>query len=194
MGNRDALLEAAVVCISGRGYGATTARDVAGEAGVSLGAIRYHFGSLEQLLNEAIGECTRRWVESFRRAVGGRAASDPRAGLAAMAEGLYDVFETQRPLFAGYIEAFARAQHSEQTRAQLSAQYAEFHASMAAVVRSAFGGTDDDSHAAAAALMALADGLMIQWWLEPGQPVAPAALRRIAHGVVTSATSPDANT
>jgi len=47
MGNREALLESAITSLQQKGYAGTTARDVADGAGVSLGAIGYHFGTVQ---------------------------------------------------------------------------------------------------------------------------------------------------
>ncbi len=54
MGNREDLIEGARRCIIEKGYARTTARDIAGAAGVSLAAIGYHFGSKEALMAEAL--------------------------------------------------------------------------------------------------------------------------------------------
>ena len=54
MGNREDLLAGARKVIEERGVAKTTARDIATEAGVSLAAIGYHFGSKEQLITEAL--------------------------------------------------------------------------------------------------------------------------------------------
>ncbi|MGV9292695.1 MULTISPECIES: TetR/AcrR family transcriptional regulator [Amycolatopsis] len=66
MGNREDLLEAARACLRERGL-STTARDIASEAGVSLAAIGYHFGTKDALLaqaaNEAIGDALGAWIE-----------------------------------------------------------------------------------------------------------------------------------
>jgi AcrR family transcriptional regulator len=43
MTNREALLEAALASLQDKGYADTTARDVANRAGVSPGAIGYHY-------------------------------------------------------------------------------------------------------------------------------------------------------
>ncbi|MGW7531605.1 TetR/AcrR family transcriptional regulator [Amycolatopsis sp. NPDC054798] len=71
MGNREDLLEAARVCLRERGL-STTARDIASEAGVSLAAIGYHFGTKDALLaqaaNEAIGDALGAWIDKTLRA------------------------------------------------------------------------------------------------------------------------------
>src|ERR1039458_9677186 len=46
-----------------RAVGVGAARDIAGRAGVSLGAIGYHFGSTDALLHDALAEAVRRWLE-----------------------------------------------------------------------------------------------------------------------------------
>jgi AcrR family transcriptional regulator len=61
MGNREALIEGAKTCLMEKGYGRTTARDIATAAGVSLAAIGYHFGSKEALMNEAMRQALDEW-------------------------------------------------------------------------------------------------------------------------------------
>ncbi|PXX61059.1 TetR family transcriptional regulator [Nocardia tenerifensis] len=56
MGNREDLLAGARKAVLERGLAKTTARDIAGAAGVSLAAIGYHFGSKDRLVTEAIAE------------------------------------------------------------------------------------------------------------------------------------------
>jgi len=63
MTNREALLESAIASLQEQGYAGTTARDVADGAGVSLGAIGYHFRTVQELLDAALAEAVRRWFE-----------------------------------------------------------------------------------------------------------------------------------
>ena len=170
MGNREALLEAAIVCLRERGFGGTRARDLATTAGVSLGAIRYHFGSTEGLLNEAVAESARRWIESSMTSA---------AASMEIAADLYRVFEENRALLVGFVEAFAHAQRSSSAREQLAAFYDEFRQAIAAVLPSG-----PDTEAVASILMALVDGLMIQWLLAPDRCPPPDILRRAASALV----------
>ncbi|GAA5003457.1 hypothetical protein GCM10025734_40840 [Kitasatospora paranensis] len=88
MGNREDLLAGAKRCLYEKGYGRTTARDIASAAGVSLAAIGYHYGSKEALLTQAtiqaLGEwgtrSVRCWPASARRPTPRSASS--RAGTA----------------------------------------------------------------------------------------------------------------
>ncbi|HEY7053018.1 MAG TPA: TetR/AcrR family transcriptional regulator [Mycobacterium sp.] len=164
MGNRDDLLEAAIVCLRERGFGGTRARDLASTAGVSLGAIRYHFGSTEGLLNEAIAESSRRWIQS--------SMTNAATGLE-VATDLYRVFDENRALFVGFVEAFAHAQRSASARSQLAELYDEFRRAIAAVL-------PDGPHteSVASVVIALVDGLMLQWLLVPDRCPPPEVVRR----------------
>ncbi|MBO0874151.1 MAG: TetR/AcrR family transcriptional regulator [Pseudonocardia sp.] len=195
MGNREALLEAAIVCLRERGYGGTTARDVAGSANVSLGAIRYHFGSMDGLLGEAIAECGRRWIRGFQRSLAARASAGPEAGLLAEVDQLYEIFESERTLVVGIVEAFAHAQRSTRARQQLAELYDELRAGIAAGIGALAGAEQPPGDTIASLFIALADGLMVQWLLDPGRRLDPATLRQVIGAlVVTSAGEPRAGT
>ncbi|MET8340389.1 helix-turn-helix domain-containing protein [Streptosporangium canum] len=56
MGHRERLLAAAGQCLFDEGCGRTTVRDLASTAEVGRAAIGYHFGSKEELLNQALVE------------------------------------------------------------------------------------------------------------------------------------------
>jgi AcrR family transcriptional regulator len=183
MGNREALLEAAIVCLRERGFGGTRARDLAGTAGVSLGAIRYHFGSTEALLNAAIAESSRRWVKSFQTSMAA-AAPDAETGVANAIDGLYDVFDAHRALLAGFVEAFAHAQRSSTARRELAGYYDEFRRAIAAAL-GGYPGADS----VASILMALVDGLMVQWILDPARRPDPDVLRRAVGALASSPVS-----
>ncbi|MSW64654.1 MAG: TetR family transcriptional regulator, partial [Actinobacteria bacterium] len=54
---KDALLQAAVTIAATRGLRGLTYRSVAAEAGVTHGSVRYHFGSWDTLVEEALLHC-----------------------------------------------------------------------------------------------------------------------------------------
>lgn len=64
-GNRELLREAAGRCLERNGLARTTARDVASEAGVSLAAIGYHFGTVRALLVEVALDATGEWGQAL---------------------------------------------------------------------------------------------------------------------------------
>lgn len=67
MSNRKDLLDGARSCLLEKGYARTTARDIAGAAGVSLAAIGYHFGTKDALLSEALQQALREWGDNMEQ-------------------------------------------------------------------------------------------------------------------------------
>ncbi|WP_031273697.1 TetR/AcrR family transcriptional regulator, partial [Curtobacterium sp. B8] len=51
---RAMIVAAAREVIVRRGVGSTGLRDIAAEAGVSVGTVTYHFGSVAEILNEVV--------------------------------------------------------------------------------------------------------------------------------------------
>ena len=60
---REAVLDAAERLLTEQGYAGVTARRLAKEAGVNLGLIHYHFGSMENVFVEALERFTSRLTE-----------------------------------------------------------------------------------------------------------------------------------
>src|SRR6476659_4086912 len=92
MGNREDLLAGAKRCLYEKGYGRTTARDIASASNVSLAAIGYHFGSKESLLNLALIEAIGEWGGALAGAVA-RAESgtdDPEERFVAVWDGVLE--------------------------------------------------------------------------------------------------------
>jgi AcrR family transcriptional regulator len=162
--HREQLVKGAVTCLQRKGYARTTARDIAAASQANLASIGYHFGSKEALLNEAlirIFERRNRYLGDITDAAGD---SSPLGRLTALFKGVSDMFDAHRPLLAAFVEAVAQAERSEELRAQLAAHYRQARQGIAATVRDQFGGTEAD--VMASFLMALFDGLVIQWLLD----------------------------
>jgi hypothetical protein len=98
-------------------------------------------------------------------------------------------FERHRPLLVAFVESLAQAERSPDLRAQLAGQYQRSRDALAAVVTASLGEAEGvDSQAVASFLMAVCDGLILQYLLDPdatpsgeelGQSLG-AALSRIA--------------
>ncbi|MFF2042386.1 TetR/AcrR family transcriptional regulator [Kitasatospora sp. NPDC058170] len=114
MGNREDLMAGAKRCLYEKGYGRTTARDIAAASGVSLAAIGYHFGSKEALLNAALIEATGEWGETLATVVAGATAAsgDPEERFIAVWDGVKDTFVEHRGLWAAQFEAIAQIAHA----------------------------------------------------------------------------------
>ena len=158
---KDRLLEAAVVCLQRRGYAATTARDIASEAGANLRSIGYHYGSTRGLLLAAISANWRRWLAPLIAA----ASTDARLPEERLVEGmaLFSIALSENaPMVHAWLEAVTLAPRDPELRATLAANQQEFRAALAANLAAA-GQPDADSRAGA--IITVCDGLIVDFLL-----------------------------
>ncbi len=171
MTNREALLEAAVASLQDKGYADTTAREVASRAQVSLGAIGYHFGSLQELLDLALAEAVRNWLEPLIGLL-----SEPKAlpgiqQLGPPLEGLLGTLDANRPLVIAYFEALLRAERSPDLRSSLAGDFHALRTTLTCAIEQILADQPrapaPDPQAAASLIMATFDGLIMQWLIDP---------------------------
>lgn len=93
---RERLLEAATRLFARRGYGATSIRDIADEAGCNLALISHYFGGKEGLLREAIRAGMRENAGELARAAAAPAPADPQARLRGAIDALLRRFDDAR--------------------------------------------------------------------------------------------------
>lgn len=172
--NREALIKGTIKCLVTKGYGRTTARDIATASGANLASIGYHFGSKEALLNEALI----RLFERRNRQVGKLAASgedqSPLGFLTSTFAAADEVFAAPRPVFVALLEAVAQAEHSSELREQLAVHYRDARERIAATVAANLG--SEQPEVMASFLLAVLDGLVIQWLLDPEHTPSATAL------------------
>lgn len=166
--NRQALLDAAIRCVQKNGYARTTARDLVAASHTNLGAIGYHFGSKEALMNEALAQCCRRWLDQVLSAAAGPSETGWENAVAAS----FRAVQNNRAVAVAYLDAWAQSERAPQLRDQLAAHYAEFRTAAATLVESIAAGSSGarrrlDVGTLAAVLVAVFDGLMVQWLLDP---------------------------
>src|SRR5215475_716830 len=172
VGHREDLLVAARRLLETKGYARITSRDLVAESGSNLASIGYHFGSKEGLLNEVIGTVFDEWAEQLATI----AMADPdaapleraRATWSALLAGLPE----RRALLLSYVEAMAQAERTPQLRQQFAEHYQGVRARVATLVarslRGAIGADDPRAAAMATWMIAVCDGLALQWLLDPG--------------------------
>ena len=171
MGHREQLLVAARTLLESRGYAHITTRDLVAESGTNLASIGYHFGSKAELLNQAIEDAFADWARRLADLV----MADPDATPVQRAwttwAAVRDALPAQRPLLQSYVEALAQAQREPALRAQLAAHMREVRAMVAERAAESLGdGTPADDprcQAVAAFVLAVCDGLSLQWLLDP---------------------------
>lgn len=169
--NRDQILEGAIECVQTRGVAATTTRDIAAAASASLASIPYHFGSKDALMDEALLQAIRRYSEHVRQ----QAFAGDAPPLQALAKSLIatiDSFEEARPLLISLMEAHVKAIHSQPLRERVAANRRAAVERIAGLVRDGLelGDRlpDAEIHAVSVLVLALVDGLMLGWLIDPG--------------------------
>jgi AcrR family transcriptional regulator len=165
------LLAAARRLLEDKGYAHITARDLVAASGTNLASIGYHFGSKAGLLNAAIGEVFEEWTDQLAAV----AMADPgvppfergRLTWTAMLESL----TVKRALLLSYVEALAQAERTVSLREQFAAQYRRCRRRVAGLVAESLGDgtseTDPRCLAVASFVIAVCDGLSVQWLLDP---------------------------
>jgi AcrR family transcriptional regulator len=168
--HRERLVQGAMRCLREKGYAHTTARDIAAAADSNLGSIGYHFGSKEALLNEAIREGFAEWTAQLGNIAFAEAGATPLERGRASWVALTESFEEHRPLIVAFVEALAQSVRSDELRAQLADIYEDGRAAVGRLVEASFGETaigDEHCRAVASFMIAVCDGLLLQWLVDP---------------------------
>lgn len=177
MGHREALLAAARRCLLERGYTRTTARDLVAASGTNLASIGYHFGSKEALLHGALQQCFDEYIDQVARIVFADPGATPLQRVQASWEALVSMSEQYRPLMVAFFEALAQAERVPQLKAQLAECYERLRATVAGMVRTAVADLPEPVvRQVASFLIAVYDGLQLQWLLDPQRAPDPGQL------------------
>ena len=179
--NREALLEGALQCLQEKGYAHTTARDIVAASNTNLGAIGYHYGTTETLLNAALIEGFERWFREVADVILELEDANEFERFTRVAAELPGTFERNRPLARAFIEALAQAEHSEEIRTALAESYERARENVVALLQALDGpATVPHSRAVASLLIAIFDGLLLQWLLDPDRTPTGAELIQTA--------------
>lgn len=167
--HREALLDAAKTLLRERGHADITARDLVAASKTNLGSIGYHFGSKDELLNEAAGLALEEWLQEIRRATRVEGDETPEELMFSSLRMVIDDFEAMRPYFLAFIETVARGARSPEIREQLAIHYSKQRARVAEMVSDAFQGALDPEEAQqlASVVIGVCDGLMLQSLVDP---------------------------
>lgn len=192
-GHRERLLEAAIACLQEKGYARTTSRDLVAASDTNLASIGYHFDSKEHLLNVAVTEAFQRWLKPLVALAAEPESAMPLERLGRTLNGVMDTLEQNRSLITACLEAWAQMARSEDLRAEMTTSYADFRKVIATTTRDAFaeiGSTEVDADALAALIIALFNGLLVQWQLDPSGSPSAARLIDAAQGAVVALMAP----
>lgn len=169
--HRERLIEGALKCLREKGYAHTTARDIAAASNANLGSIGYHFGSKDALLREALSEGLRQWTQYFLSRVLAHEDAGPIEHLRTFWSGAAESVEEQQGLMLALIEALPAAARSPVLRAQLADLIEETRRASQATIEAAISGAkaldERTARTLASLLIAVIDGLALQWLLDP---------------------------
>jgi AcrR family transcriptional regulator len=164
--NRQALLEGALRCIEERGYGEVTTRDIAQAANANVASIAYHFGSKDELIAEALAEGFRRWFAEFANEMMRTGIAGGEALVQSAVRAVGESLGSHRGMARAFIAALSRAPHDEHLRDVLAASYRETRTGLAAFLGL---GESEQGKLRAGVLIAVFDGLLVQWLIDPEQ-------------------------
>lgn len=184
MSQKEDLIRGAKQCIAEKGYGHTTARDIAAASGANLASIGYHFGSKEALLNAAVLEVQDEWGDAIESAVGQIEAASPTDRLEQVLERYSAGISDVRGTLASSMQALAQAEFTPVIREQVRASFDDGRRSLAALVSGTEQGeAGEEDPAVGALVLALIQGLGLQWFIDEGSVPSPeelmSALRRL---------------
>lgn len=171
MGHREQLLAAARRLLEDKGYAHITARDLVAASDTNLASIGYHFGSKAGLLNEAIGEICREWAQQLTEIALNAQVSSPVERAHVTWSAFLDGLDEKRALLLSFTEAIAQADRTPELREQLAEQYRQLRTHVAGLVAQELVGEvqadDPRAKAIASFVVAVCDGLALQWLLDP---------------------------
>lgn len=171
--NRDALLEAALLCLQKLPAGEVTARAITEAAGANLASIGYHFGSTNGLLSEALAVGFRRWLSDLGSEIETAATRPAEERLEALARVVVESAKGRETFLRAFLAAVAAAPFDDTVRQALAESYAESRETIAGLLEL---GQDQNALNAATLLIAVFDGLIIQGVVDPATTVEPDAM------------------
>lgn len=171
MGHREDLLAAARRLLEQRGYAHITARDLVAESGTNLASIGYHFGSKAALLHAAIEAAFEDWAGQLAETVMADPAATPIQRAWATWSAVLDGLPDRRAMLQAYLEALAQAQRDPALHAQLAAHLDHVRNMVAERAAQSLGddskASDPRCRAIASFVIAVCDGLSVQYLLDP---------------------------
>ena len=186
---RTALLDAAKQLVGERGYAGTSVRELAAAAGTNIGAVNYHFGSREKLLNQAVLEDFLEWADHIAE-VDVDPDAEPLAQLAARARQMLDGLPAAQPAFVVFLEALLQARRSPELHRQLAEHYAEQRRRAIQSIAATTSGRELPERfkeVLASYILAVIDGLQLQALLDPKAIPTGEELALLYEGLAASA-------
>src|SRR4051812_38507657 len=118
MGHREDLLAGAKRCLLEKGWSRTTARDIVAASGANLASIRYHYGSQDALMGEALFAAMSDWADEVQASLAQDTTTD--SGLTERFESGWsralELFGKHQAMWRAQLEAVMQAEHDPALR------------------------------------------------------------------------------
>jgi TetR/AcrR family transcriptional regulator, transcriptional repressor of bet genes len=166
---RQALIEAAIASLKRAGHEGLSVRNIAAEAGVSLGLINHHFPNKEALVAEAYRHFHRQLFDVHTQAVA-RAKPTAHGRLRAFLESTFSPPNLDRDVLTAWVVFWGMLRHSKEIQRvhdETYGDYVDLVRSMLAGLAAEVGRLRMSLRTAAIGLTALLDGLWLEWCLDP---------------------------
>jgi AcrR family transcriptional regulator len=184
--HRDRLIDAALELLATKGYARTTARELVGASGASLASISYHFGSKDALLEEAIEIAFDRWTDEVTRIVRAEEGTPSERLARGLAEVLH-AYERNRPALVAFVEALAQVERSAEIKRRLADYYERTRRMLGELIEEQADALEGiDARSAGSLLLAIVDGLIVQYLLDPARTPSGAELERLVKGLAAT--------
>nr|WP_256219615.1 TetR family transcriptional regulator C-terminal domain-containing protein [Pseudomonas sp. PAMC 26793] len=166
---RDLLIAATLTSLARDGHAGISVRRIAAEAGVSVGLLNHHFGSIDALIAETYhklaSELTTALWQEVDQAVG------PAARLDAFLAGSFSSRVMDPKLLGVWVVFWSLIRHSEHvndSHEKSYRAYLELIRQLLDDLAESEGFVIHDTRLAAIGLSAMLDGLWLEWCLNPG--------------------------
>ena len=166
---RRMLAEAAIASIMEGGAEGASIRRIAAKAGVSVGLIHHHFGSIDELVAQAYELLYDRIIAGVEAGLAA-AGPAPRERLSALFRASFSPALLMPELLTAWVVFWSMIRHSAPMRQAHEAKYAAYSGileGLLAAHAAAAGLPGFDLRLAAIGLSSLLDGLWLEWCLNP---------------------------
>lgn len=166
---RRALIEATLTCLAREGHAGLSIRKISQEAGISVGLINHHYASKDELVGHAYETLSLGLLANIRDKVEA-AGADPRARLSAYFRASLSAPVLERSTLRTWVVFWGMIDHSTimtEVHDRTYAEYRRLLETLLAAVWEASGRPMPDLRLAAIGLVAIHDGLWLEWCLNP---------------------------
>lgn len=165
---RGLLIDATLRCLAAEGHAGISVRRIAREAGVSVGLVNHHFGSIDALIADAYRTLSLDITHSLHEEVARHAA--PASRLEAFLAASFSPRVLDRDLLSVWVVFWGLIRHSPAVHDAHEEGYSTYRALVEQLLcdlAQAEGFALPDPALAAIALSAVLDGLWLEWCLNP---------------------------